>query len=69
MKMLHLLSRLEKALLAGGRCVWSDEHQSADNKYVRTFLPETELSVDDSVPVQVCGDLLTDQIPSRAFQA
>ena len=45
-----------KGLLAGGRCVWSDEHQSADNKYMRTFLLETELSVDDSVPVQVCGD-------------
>ena len=50
------LLRLEKVLLAGGRYVWSDEHQSTNNKYMRTFLPETELSVDDSVPMQVCGD-------------
>ena len=51
-----MVLRSEKALLAGGRCVWSDEHQSANKKYMRTFLPETELSIDDSVPMQVRGN-------------
>ena len=34
----HNVVKVGKGLLAGGMCVWSDEHQSANNKFMRTFL-------------------------------